>query len=90
MANLKSSKKRIRSNAKREIRNTSVKTAVKTAIKKVEQSIDEGNLETARVNYSRAVSALDSASTRGVIKKNTASRMKSKLARGINAIQSAA
>ena len=85
MANLESSKKRIRSNIKREQRNVSVKSAIKTAIKKVEQAIAEGDIETAQANLSKAVSALDSASARGIIKKNAASRKKSQLARKINA-----
>ena len=85
MANLKSSKKRIRSNERRERRNVSVKSAIKTAMKKVEQAIAEGDLEAARERFSKVVSALDSAATKGIIKKNTASRRKSRLAKRINA-----
>lgn len=90
MANLQSSKKRIRSNLRREQRNVSVKSAIKTAIKKVEQAIAEGDLETARTSFSEAVSALDSAATKGIIRKNAASREKSRLAKKINAAQAAA
>jgi small subunit ribosomal protein S20 len=67
-----------------------VKSAIKTAIKKVEQAIAEGDLETARASFSKAISALDSAATRGIIKKNVASRRKSQLAKKINAAQTAA
>ena len=90
MANLKSSKKRIKSNLRRQERNVSVKSAVKTAVKKVEQAIDEGDFEAARKRLSEVVSALDSAAAKGVIKKNTASREKSRLAKRINAAQVAA
>lgn len=90
MANLESSKKRIRSNLKRQQRNVSVKSAVKTAIKKVESAIAEGDLETARTRFSEVASALDSAATKGIIKKNSASRKKSQLAKRINAAQTAA
>ena len=90
MANLDSSKKRIRSNERKRQRNVAVRTSVKTAIKKVEQAITEGDLETAQANFSSAVSTLDSAVARGIIKKNTASRKKSQLAKKINAIQAAA
>lgn len=86
MANLHSSKKRIKTNLKSQHRNVSVKTAVKTAVLKVEQSITAGDVEAAKVNYSQAISILDSASTKGIIKKNTASRKKSRLAKRINAI----
>lgn len=90
MANLKSSKKRIKSNQRRERRNVPVKSAIKTAIKKVEQAIAEGDIEAAQANFSKAVSALDSAATKGIIKKNFASREKSRLAKEINAAQNAA
>ena len=90
MANLESSKKRIRSNLKRQQRNVSVKSAVRTAIKDVEKAIAEGNLETARASFPKAASALDSAATKGIIKKNSASKKKSQLAKRINAAQTAA
>jgi len=90
VANLDSSKKRIRSNERKRQRNVAVRTSVKTAIKKVEQAIAEGDLETAQANFSSAVSTLDSAVAKGIIKKNTASRKKSQLARKINTIQTAA
>jgi len=90
VANLQSSKKRIRSNLRRERRNVSVKSAIKTAIKKVESAIAEGDLEAARVRFSETASALDSAATKGIIKKNTASRRKSRLAKKINVAQTAA
>ena len=90
MANLESSKKRIRTNQRRQERNVSVKSAIKTAIKNVEQAIADADLEAAQANLSKAVSALDSASTRGIIKKNTASRKKSQLAKKLNAAQTAA
>ncbi len=85
MANLKSSKKRIRSNIKREQRNISVKSSLRTAIKKVEQAAAEGDKETAQTYLSKAISALDSAVVKGVMKKNTASRRKSQLTKRVNA-----
>ena len=87
---MKSSKKRIKTNIKRQQKNISAKTGVRTAIKNVEQAIAEGDLETAKARYSEVVSALDSAVAKNIMKKNTASRKKSQLAKGINAIQSAA
>jgi small subunit ribosomal protein S20 len=90
VANLQSSKKRIRQNQKREQRNVSAKSAIKTAIKRVEEAVAQGDLESARARLSEAFSALDSASTRGIIKKNTASRRKARLAKTINSAQNAA
>ena len=85
MANLQSSKKRIRSNIKREQRNVAVRTSIKTAIKKVEEAVAGGDKETAQANFSKALSVMDSAVARGIMKKNTASRKKSRLAKKINA-----
>ncbi|MGQ9608158.1 MAG: 30S ribosomal protein S20 [bacterium] len=90
MANLKSAKKRIRSNERKRLRNVSVKSAIKTEIKKVEQAISEGNLEAAKAQFSEMASILDSAATKGIIKKNTASRKKSRIAKKINAILASA
>ena len=67
-----------------------MKSAIKTAVIKVEIAIAEGDIESAQAGLSEVVSALDSAVTRGVVKKNTASRRKSRLARKINAAKSAA
>ena len=90
MAKLQSSKKRIKTNLKRQQRNVSVKSATKTVVKKVSQAIDEGNLEIAQTLLSGAVSALDSAVAKGIIEKNTASRRKSQLMKKLNAAQTAA
>jgi small subunit ribosomal protein S20 len=67
-----------------------VKSAIRTAIKRVEEAIAQGDLEDARARLSEAFSALDSASTRGIIKKNTASRRKAQLAKRLNEAQNAA
>ena len=90
MANLKSSKKRIRSNERKRVQNVTVKSSIRTIIKKVEQAIEQGNAQLAGEKLSEASSTLDSAATKGVIRKNTSSRNKSRLAKKINAIKSAA
>ncbi len=90
MANLKSSKKRIRSNERKRVQNVTVRSSVKTIIKKVEQAIEQGNAQLAEEALSEASSTLDSAATKGVIRKNVSSRNKSRLAKRINAIKTAA
>jgi small subunit ribosomal protein S20 len=90
VANLKSSKKRIRSNERKRVQNVTVKSSVRTIIKKVEQAIEQGNAQLAEERLSEASSSLDSAATKGAIRKNTSSRNKSRLAKKINAIKSAA
>lgn len=86
MANLKSSKKRIRSDQRKRLRNSRVKSAVRTQMKKVLQLINMKNLELARQEFNKAVSLLDSAAMKGILKKNTASRHKSRLAKKLNAL----
>ncbi|HGJ64942.1 TPA: 30S ribosomal protein S20 [bacterium] len=90
MANLKSSKKRIRSNETKRVRNLIVRSKVKTEVKKVEDAITQGNAELAKSLLSVATSVLDSASTKGIIKKNTGSRKKARLIKKINEIGTSA
>jgi len=90
VANLKSSKKRIRSNETKRVRNLVVRSKVKTEVKKVEDAIAQGNAELAKSLLSAVTSALDSASTKGIIKKNTGSRKKARLTKKINEIGTSA
>ena len=90
MANLKSSQKRIRSNERKRVRNVAVRTNIKTEVKRVEEAIEQGNYEAAKKMLSEVSSTLDSASTKGIIKKNTGSRKKARLAKKINDHQASA
>ncbi len=87
MANIKSAKKRILTNQKKAARNQAVKSGVKTAIKKVRVAIEAGNKDEAAKALLSATSAIDKAESKGVIKKNTASRKVSRLAQAVNKIQ---
>ncbi|HHU69809.1 MAG TPA: 30S ribosomal protein S20 [Thermoanaerobacterales bacterium] len=89
MANIKSSKKRIKIAKTRNMRNNIVKTSIKTAIKKFEKAITDGNIEEAEKNLINAVSKLDKAAAKGVIHKNTAARKKSSLYKKLNNYESA-
>ena len=84
MANIKSAKKRILVNKKKAERNTMIKSAVKTEIKKVRAAIEAGNKEEAAKSLLVATSAIDKAESKGVFKKNTASRKVSRLALAVN------
>ncbi|MBQ9512234.1 MAG: 30S ribosomal protein S20 [Lachnospiraceae bacterium] len=86
MANIKSAKKRILVNQKKAARNQHVKSGVKTAIKKVRVAIEAGDKEAAAKELIAATSAIDKAHTKGVLKKNTASRKVSRLAQAVNAM----
>ncbi len=82
MANIKSQKKRILTNAKAAERNRAVRSELKTRVKKAESTVGTDENEAA---VRAAVKRLDSAASKGVIHKNTAARRKSRLMKRINA-----
>ena len=84
MANIKSAKKRINTNAKRQLRNKMIKSSTKTAVKKVLAAVGAGDKSAAKQAFVNAVSAIDKASSKGVYHKNNAARKKSALAKLMN------
>ena len=56
---------------------------LKTAIKKVTSATDHEKLE---VDYRAAVKKIDKAASKGLIKKNTAARRKSRITRHLNSL----
>jgi len=78
MANIQSAKKRIRSSEQRRVGNLAVKTRVKTARRKTNDALSAGVVEAATEAVSSYSSVLDKAVKRGVIKKNTAIRRKTR------------
>ena len=81
MANIKSQKKRIRTNEKARIRNRAVRSELKTLIKNVQAAVEEGNAEAAKTAADRAYKRLDQAAAKGIIHKNQAANRKSGVAR---------
>ena len=82
MANIKSQKKRILTNAKATARNRAVKSEVRTRLKKATDAIDtEDSPEALRL----AVKRIDMAAAKRVIHPNQAARKKSRLMKKINA-----
>ena len=84
MANIKSAKKRVLVSQKKADRNQMIKSAVKTEIKKVRAAIEAGNKEDAAKALLAATAAIDKAESKGIFKKNTASRKVSRLALAVN------
>ena len=78
MANIKSAKKRVLVNAAKTAQNKMLKTGLKTALKKAEVAI-ETNTADKEESVRLAVKKIDQACAKGILKKNTASRKKSKL-----------
>ncbi|HQB50850.1 MAG TPA: 30S ribosomal protein S20 [bacterium] len=86
MPNLKSAKKELRKGNRRAARNEEVRQEVKKMVKGSRRAIDAKTAE-AQEMVKQTIKTLDKAAKKGVIKKNTASRKKSRLQKKLNAIQ---
>jgi small subunit ribosomal protein S20 len=82
---IKSAKKALRQSKKRAGRNTQKKKKIKGLIKEVKNLISQNKLEEAKKLLPQIYKALDKTAKTGVIKKNTASRKKSRITKAINA-----
>ena len=75
MANIKSQKKRIRQDAKKNLRNKSIKTELKSSLK----SLYDENDKVIPENKAIVIKELDKAFTDGIISKNYRDRNKSRI-----------
>lgn len=87
MPNIKSAKKRVKTDAVKGIRNKDQVASMRTAEKKVKLAIKEGNKDKAEELLKDANKKLDKAARKGLIKKNKAARDKSKLAKATKNIK---
>lgn len=87
MAHSLSSKKRMRQNVQRKIRNRRRNKAVKLQVRKVTDAIRARDVDTATAEMRQAVKTIDQVAAKGTIHKNTAARRKSRLQRRINALK---
>jgi len=83
MANSKSAEKSHKSALKRRVFNIRRARTLKSSVKDMLKTIAGGDKATAEKNLSEMYKAIDKAAKRGVIKKNTASRKKSRIAKRI-------
>ena len=88
--NRQSAKKHARADKAKRTRNRYRKATLRTVLKQTETALEEGNVETAQELCRTMTSLLDRAASKGVIKKGTANRQKSRLTRKLNAIAVAA
>ncbi len=86
MANIKSQKKRIRTNEKARLRNKDVKSSVKTAVRKFREAAEAGDTAAATALAREATRALDKAAGKGVIHKNQAANRKSSISKRAEAL----
>lgn len=78
-----SAKKALRQSVQRRARNILHKNAYKDAVKAVRKLVSDGRIDNAKKALARAYQTLDKAAKTRAIKKNKASRLKSRLTRFI-------
>ncbi len=76
---IKSSKKSVKTDKVQTEANNFYTKTVKNAIKNTEKAISANDVEAAKENYTKTVKAIDKACSKGLIKKNTCARQKSRL-----------
>jgi small subunit ribosomal protein S20 len=87
VANIKSQKKRIKTNEKARMRNKSVKSELHTLTRQVEDAVAEGDADRAQAQASRTCRMLDKAVSKGVVHKNQAANRKSGVTKLANSVK---
>ena len=82
----KSTIRRARQAERRRQRNRATLSAVKSLVKKVLIAVEEKKVDEAKASLRDATSALSKAVTKGVLKRNTASRRVARLAARVNSL----
>lgn len=83
MANSVQARKRIRQNEKRQAANYTRRSMLRTELKKFDSALTSGDKKTIGTAFTAAMSALHRAATKGIIRKNTASRKISRMAASV-------
>ncbi|MEE1003150.1 MAG: 30S ribosomal protein S20 [Acutalibacteraceae bacterium] len=83
MPNIKSAKKRVKVTATKTERNKAMNSALKTEIKKANAAI-ASNADNKAEQVKLAITAIDKATSKGLLHKNNAARKKSALATKLN------
>ena len=86
MANHASALKRIRQTKKRTDRNMARRNRVRTFVRRVEEAIASGDKEAAEAAFKVAMPELHRSASKGVMRKDTASRKISRLTHRVKAV----
>ncbi|NQU75212.1 MAG: 30S ribosomal protein S20 [Planctomycetes bacterium] len=84
MANSLSSKKRIRQNLNRQLRNRRRKESVKLVVRDFKDKLSHGDTPAAAEALKEVYKKIDQITAKGTLHKNTAARRKSSLAKQLN------
>lgn len=86
MANIKSAIKRARQNIKLRRHNASARSMYRTFIKNLLKAVESGDKNAAKAAYDKVQPVLDKATNKGLLHKNKAARIKSRLSARIKAM----
>jgi small subunit ribosomal protein S20 len=86
MPNKKSAEKELRKTVKRNAANKKVANSLKDLVKTSLKQIKAGDKKV-KEEFTKTIKAIDKAAKKGIIKKNNASRKKSRLMKKINALK---
>ena len=86
---LSSAEKRHKQSEERRLRNKSAKSAVRTSVKKFVALARQKSADEAETALREMVKKLDTAAGKGIIKKNTAARKKSRMQKLFNTLKAA-
>ena len=83
MANIKSQIKRNRQNEIRRQRNKAARSTLRTQVKRFLGTVESGDADATKSAYRETAQAFDKAASKGIIHKNKAANVKSRLAKKI-------
>ena len=84
MAHSLSAKKRVRQNEKSRVINRSRKSMIKTQLKHFDEALEAGDMTKASEQFTLLTKRLDKVAATSTMHKNTAARIKSRMARRLN------
>ena len=87
MPNIKSAEKRMRQNARCRARNRSDRADLRTHLKKANTALGEGNIEGVEQVLPATLSALGKSAKKGLVHKNKAARLASRMSRKLNKLK---
>ena len=86
MPNIRSAVKSMRQNAKRRLANRGKRSAMRTAIKKLQEAIDQGDVQAASSLLNETVSVIGKCAQQGLVHANNAARHVSRLSKHVHAM----
>lgn len=86
MPNIKSAERRMRVEAKANLRNRVIKSELKTIAKKFAVAVEAGDKTAAAELYKEFTGALDKAALKGTLHKNTVNRKKAQITKAFSSL----